>query len=84
MVGSTSKHPAAPDEDFDFSTPEAQAAVLAATALVLEIREEQTGPLARKVALYERTLGLAVIPVLLRRAFIVFRRGGSGRPRVGL
>jgi hypothetical protein len=59
-----------PDDDFDWSTPEAEAAVRAALALVLDIRNEQTSPLARKVVLYERTLGLAVIPVLLRRAII--------------
>jgi len=35
--------------------------------MILEIREDVKGPLARKVELYERTLGLAVIPVLLRR-----------------
>lgn len=62
------------EDIFDYSTPEAEAAIRAATALVLEIREDQTGPLARKVALYERTLGLAVIPVLLRRAIIAMRR----------
>ena len=62
-----------PDDDFDWSTPEAEAAIRAA-AIVLEIREDQTGPLARKVSLYERTLGLAVIPVLLRRAILARRR----------
>lgn len=61
-------------DEFDYSTPEAEEAMRAAIALVLEVREEVTGPLARKVALYERTLGLAVIPVLLRRAFISIRR----------
>ncbi len=69
-----------PEDDFDYSTPEAEAAIRAATALILEIREEQTSPLARKVALYERTLGLAVIPVLLRRA-IIARMGRPPRRR---
>lgn len=54
------------DDDFDFSTPEGEAAMRAANALVLEV----TRPLARRVALYERTLGLAVIPILLRRVII--------------
>ena len=69
------------DDDFDWSTPEAEAAIRAAAALILEIREEQTSPLARKVALYERTLGLAVIPVLLRRAIITARRRRPMRRR---
>jgi hypothetical protein len=58
--------PSGPDDDFDFSTPQAEAAMRAANALVLEVAR----PLARKVALYERTLGLAVVPVLLRRAIL--------------
>lgn len=69
------------EDDFDYSTPEAEAAIRAATALVLEIREYQTSPLARKVALYERTLGLAVIPVLLRRAIIARWRRTPPRRR---
>lgn len=52
--------------DFDFSTPEGEAAIRAAITLVLEVRETESR-MARKVRLYERTLGLAVIPVLLRR-----------------
>jgi len=76
---SSTIRPAGCDE-FDYSTPEAQKALSAALDLVLEIREEQAGPLARKTALYERTLGLAVIPVLLRRAIIVLaRRINAGR-----
>jgi hypothetical protein len=67
--------------DFDFSTPEGEAAIRAALALVLEIREIETGPLARKVRLYERTLGLAVIPVLLRQAFLSARRRSPGHRR---
>ena len=57
------------EEDLDFSTPEGEAAIRAAIALVLEVREVESG-LARKVRLYERTLGLAVIPVLLRRTIL--------------
>ena len=60
-------------EDFDFSTPEGEAAIRAAMALVLEVRSTETSPSARKVRLYERTLGLAVIPVLLRRAILKVR-----------
>lgn len=67
--------------EFDYSTPEAAEAIRVVAALVLEIREEKTGPLARKVALYERTLGLAVIPVLLRRAIIAARRRSPLRRR---
>lgn len=64
-----------PPDDFDYSTLEAQRAVEDISAVLLEIRKEYTtGPLARKVALYERTLGLAVIPVLLRRAVLVLGR----------
>jgi len=65
------------ETDFDFSTPEGEAAIRAALALVLEIRELETSPLARKVRLYERTLGLAVMPVLLRQAFRSARRRSS-------
>jgi len=60
--------------DFDYSTPEALRAMADVSALVLEVRESSTEPLARKVRLYERTLGLAVIPVLVRRAFLVAAR----------
>ena len=56
------------EDHFDYSTPEAEKAMRVAIALVLDIREEVTRPLARKIAIYERTLGLAVVPVLLRRA----------------
>ena len=56
------------EDHFDYSTPEAEAAMRDAIALVLDIREEVTRPLARRIAMYERTLGLAVVPVLLRRA----------------
>jgi len=67
--------------DFDFSTPEGEAAIRAAIALVLEVREIETSPLARKVRLYERTLGLAVIPTLLRRAFLAAKKRGYLRRR---
>ena len=59
--------------DFDYSTPEAQAALEGLTELVMDIRHEvelQVELSDRKVRLYERTLGLAVIPVLLRRAVL--------------
>jgi hypothetical protein len=62
-------------DDFDFSTPEGEAAMRAAIGMVLEVREAE-GRLARKVRLYERTLGLAVIPVLLRRGAIAAKRRG--------
>jgi glycosyltransferase involved in cell wall biosynthesis len=63
-----------PCEGFDYSTPEAHRALADVTSLVLEIKNEKSGPITRKIRLYERTLGLAVIPVLLRRGFIVLRR----------
>lgn len=68
-------------DDFDYSTPEGQAALHGALDLVLEIRNEQSGPMLRKIALYERTLGLAVVPVLARRALIVLARKRSARRR---
>ena len=70
-----------PEEDFDFSTPEGEAAIRAAIALVLEVRELETSPLARRVRLYQRTLGLAVIPVLLRGAFLAAKKRGFLRRR---
>ena len=69
------------ERDVDFSTPEGEAAIRAALDMVLEIRELQTSPLARKVRLYERTLGLAVIPVLLRQALRSARRRSSALRR---
>ena len=62
------------EDDFDFSTPEAEAAIRAAIALVLEVRRTETSPLAWKVRLYERTLGLAVIPMLLGRTIRAVKR----------
>lgn len=85
-------------EDFDYSTPEAQAALEGVTTIVLEIRDEFASNVDLeqayitavdafaemesahaemvdlyqqangRIALYERTLGLVVIPILLRRA----------------
>ena len=81
MQDSTLRDPATPSMDFDYSTPEAQKALAGVTALILEIRGEETSPMARRMALYERTLGLAVIPVLLRRAVIVFMRRVSRKSR---
>jgi hypothetical protein len=49
---------------FDYSTPEAQEALEGLSGLILEIREEA----GRTNRLYERTLGLAVVPVLVKRA----------------
>lgn len=67
---------------FDYSSPEAQKALADVSQLVLEIREEETGPLARRVRLYESTLGFAVLPVLARRAVIILgRRLRQNRPR---
>lgn len=57
--------------DVDVSTPEALEALSVLPELILEIRDEFAGPLARKVALYERTLGLAVVPVLVKRGLIL-------------
>lgn len=74
MADSPSADRAALD-DFDFSTPEGRKALEGALDLVQEVREEALW----KTRLYERTLGLAVIPVLLRRAWINARRG-SGDP----
>jgi hypothetical protein len=69
------------EEDFDFSTPEGEAAMRAAIALVLEVREFETSPLARRVRLYHRTLGLAVIPVLLWEELRAAKKRGSLRRR---
>ena len=60
-------------ETFDYSAPEAQWAMDNVTALLLEVREEYL-PMERKLRLYERTLGLAVLPVLIRRMFVVAAR----------
>jgi hypothetical protein len=68
-------------EDFDYSTPEAQRAFMLASTLLLDIRDEYVKPTSRKIALYERTLGLAVLPVLLRRCAIVLARKVRERRR---
>lgn len=67
MVKRTKAEPAA-DDAFDYSTADAEQAMQRAIELVLEVRDFEVSPLARKVMIYERTLGLAVAPVLLRRA----------------
>jgi hypothetical protein len=64
--------------EVDFSTPEGEAAMRAAIAMVVEVRDAES-KLARKVRLYERTLGLAVIPVLIRRVLLAARRRFSLR-----
>jgi hypothetical protein len=65
--------------DIDFSTVEGAAAIRAALAMVQEVRDDVTGPLARRVALYEKTFGLAVVPVLVRRVSIrLWRRWRLG------
>ena len=56
--------------DFDYSTPEAQDALAGVTELIMEIRDETQ----RKTTLYERSLGLAVVPVLIRRAVLIAHR----------
>jgi hypothetical protein len=74
-----------PVDEFDYSTPEAQAALAGVTELVLEIRDEVRLPLRileRKVHLYERTLGLAVAPALIARASTrLYRRIWKGHDR---
>ena len=64
----------APAPDFDYSTPEAQAALQGVSELILEIRTELARRYERKVRLYERTLGLAVVPVLAGRVAIRLAR----------
>lgn len=51
-------------DGLDYSSPEMQAELAGLSNLILEIREEA----GRTNRLYERTLGLAVVPMLLRRA----------------
>lgn len=76
-------NPDGPRTDPDYSRPEVQAALLIIGDLVLDLRRETGEALReanRKVSLYERSLGLLVIPVLLRRAAIVaVRRIRQGR-----
>jgi hypothetical protein len=68
----------APGHKLDYSSPEAQKALEDVTALIAEIRDG----LYRRTTLYERTLGLAVAPVLVRRALIVLRRKVKRRGQV--
>lgn len=72
--------PTAKRQPVDASTPEGEMAIHAAIDLILDLREKQVAPLVRKIALYERTLGLAVIPVLIRRAI---RHWWTNRRRPG-
>lgn len=62
---------------YEYSTPEARKALEDVTRLVLEVREQTVCDLERKIRLYETTLGLAVLPVLMRRAAIVAMRALS-------
>lgn len=64
---------------FDFSSPEGQAAISDISDMVMQVRTQHVEVLERKIALYERSFGLAVIPVLLRRAVIVLVRAARGR-----
>ena len=84
-------------DEFDYSTPEARHAMKVALDLVLEIREERDATLrgelestkrklekvSRRLALYERTLGLAVVPVRVKRVLArwVRRYRGEAGPR---
>jgi len=64
---------------FDYSTLEGQAALRRVTDATLETRRVYVEPLTRRIALYERTLGLAVVPVLIHRAVIaLISRSGLG------
>ena len=74
MPDPSGDHLAGTCDEFDYSSPEAQHAVGEALEYVLEIRAERTGPLARRVAIYEWTLGLAVIPVMLGRGAVALAR----------
>lgn len=65
--------------DFDYSTSEAEAAFRALAPLIDDLRKDLADPSDRRLMLYERTLGLAVIPVLLRRAAIVVSRALARR-----
>lgn len=66
------------EEAFDLSTPEAERALQAVAHVLLEIRQDVDGRLARRVRLYELTLGVAVLPVLIRRWL---RKALAGRLR---
>jgi len=104
MVGTPASDIQVTDGSFDYSTPEAVAALKGVSDLMIDVRSEmETGalkgvsslilelreemgvagasePVMRKVRLYERTLGLAVIPVLLRRGlYAVYYRVRGGQ-----
>ena len=72
----------APADNMNYASPEAQDSFRTAMGIMLELRDHSAGRLARKVRVYERTLGLAVIPVLVRRALIhLGRRYRVRKPR---
>jgi hypothetical protein len=61
----------------DFASPENLAALPYVIDLILDVRREANAShreLARKVRLYERSLGLLVLPTLIRRAAIAVLR----------
>lgn len=61
----------------DFADPENLAALPYVIDLILDVRREANashGELTRKIQLYERSLGLLVIPTLVRRAAIAVLR----------
>jgi hypothetical protein len=60
--------------EFDFASPDGQIPVESLSDLILELRAETVD----RLNLYERTLGLAVVPVLIMRAI---RRVASRRKR---
>jgi hypothetical protein len=65
--------------ELDYSSPGAANAMRIAHQLILEIHNEVGDSMARKVQLYERTLGLAVIPVLIRRLLLALLRQRRSR-----
>lgn len=75
---------------FDYSTPEAQVVLERLSGILLEIRDDDSlvrqqidAHAERKLALYERTLGLAVVPVLIRRGVRALGRKMRGNRRGG-
>lgn len=75
------------DPIFDYSSPEAISVLSHFSEMVYTIRSEYEEHInasnaemessERKIRLYERSLGLAVLPVLLRRGLIVLKRKAS-------
>jgi hypothetical protein len=63
--------------EIDYASPEGEQAVRETLDLMIEVRRDLYGPLARRVRVYERTLGLAVVPMLARRLL------GRARRRLG-